>query len=441
MAFHVGVDDVKHPHPPSASDRGHRRAHLDQQLERQRPIRRHAGAVGGRHDPALNGRRVLELARLGQRHRHRLAHLGAFADGEQVLDDGRRASEVAHARVRSGDEEPGEGVRELTAIGLRGPAVPRIGPETGDLPLGQGLFQENCAACHEGVKREAGLSVLSRSAVLAPGESGMPGIVPGRPGASELIRRITHPEPAKRMPLHADPLPRESIRKLERWIRQGAKWPPHWAYVKPEPVDPPAVSDASWPKNGIDRFILARLEKEGLTPAPEADKASLLRRVSFDLIGLPPTPDVIAAYLADASADAYEKQVDRLLASPHYGERWSAMWLDLARYADTKGYEKDWNRPMWPYRDWVIDAFNRNVPYDQFVITQLAGDLLVGRSEGDEGQDLLFPPGEVDLGSVAGSPGGDRTDVAPEEEGDRRGAVELSTDGGVRASLYSVSRS
>ena len=144
---------------------------------------------------------------------------------------------------------------------------------------------------------------------------------------------------------------------------------------KPQPL--PAVKRADWVRQPLDRFILARLEKEGLEPSPEADKAALLRRVSLDLTGLPPTPEEQAAFLADSSPNAYEKQVDRLLASPRYGERWASMWLDLARYADTKGYEADRERPgVWPYRDWVIDAFNRNLPYDQFVIKQLAGDLL-----------------------------------------------------------------
>ena len=146
---------------------------------------------------------------------------------------------------------------------------------------------------------------------------------------------------------------------------------------RPAPRPLPQVKQAEWVRQPMDRFILARLEKEGLEPSPEADKAALLRRVSLDLTGLPPTPEEEAAFLADSSPGAYEKQVDRLLASPRYGERWASMWLDLARYADTKGYEDDYDRPgVWPYRDWVIDAFNRNLPYDQFVIKQLAGDLL-----------------------------------------------------------------
>ena len=179
------------------------------------------------------------------------------------------------------------------------------------------------------------------------------------------------------MPYHAPPLSAEQISLLRRWIKQGAKWEEYWAFVPPKPQALPQVKRASWVRQPLDRFILARLEKEGLQPSPQADKAELLRRVSFDLTGLPPTEAEMNAYLADQSPDAYEKQVDRLLASPRYGERWASMWLDLARYADTMGYESDMERPgVWPYRDWVIDAFNRNLPYDQFVIKQLAGDLL-----------------------------------------------------------------
>jgi hypothetical protein len=164
---------------------------------------------------------------------------------------------------------------------------------------------------------------------------------------------------------------------LRRWIKEGAKWEDHWAFIAPKLQPLPAVKHGNWVRRPLDQFILARLETEGLGPSPEADKSALLRRVSLDLTGLPPTPEEQAAFLADSSAGAYEKQVDRLLASPRYGERWASLWLDLARYADTKGYEKDAERPgVWPYRDWVIDAFNRNVPYDRFVITQLAGDLL-----------------------------------------------------------------
>lgn len=239
------------------------------------------------------------------------------------------------------------------------------------------LLNQNCMPCHGGVRQKNGVSFLFREEALGTGKSGKRTIVPGKPDESELIARITSKDPDARMPYHAPPLPPQQIDLLRRWIKQGAKWEDHWAFVAPKPQALPAVRRSDWLRQPLDRFVLARLEREGLSPSAEADKSGLLRRVSLDLTGLPPTPEEQASFLADSSPNAYEKQVDRLLTSPRYGERWASMWLDLARYADTKGYEKDMERPgVWPYRDWVIDAFNRNVPYDRFVITQLAGDLL-----------------------------------------------------------------
>src|SRR5215469_6326397 len=239
------------------------------------------------------------------------------------------------------------------------------------------ILNQNCMPCHGGVRQKNGVSFLFREEALGTGKSGKRTIVPGKPDESELIARITSSDPDVRMPYHAAALPPQQIDLLRRWIKQGAKWEDHWAFVPPKPQAVPVVKHSEWPRRPLDLFVLARLEKEGLSPSPEADKSVLLRRVSFDLTGLPPTPEEQASFLADSSPNAYEKQVDRLLASPRYGERWASMWLDLARYADTKGYEKDEERPgVWPYRDWVIDAFNRNVPYDRFVIAQLAGDLL-----------------------------------------------------------------
>jgi hypothetical protein len=239
------------------------------------------------------------------------------------------------------------------------------------------ILNQNCVHCHGGVRQKNGVSFIFREEALGVGKSGRRTIVPGKPEASELIARVTSADPETRMPYHAPPLPPQQIALLRQWIKEGAKWQDYWAFVPPRTQPLPKVKRAGWARQTTDLFILARLEKEGLAPSPEAEKSALLRRVSFDLTGLPPTPEEEAAYLADSSADAYEKQVDRLLASPRYGERWASMWLDLARYADTKGYEKDKGRPgVWPYRDWVIDAFNRNLPYDKFVITQLAGDLL-----------------------------------------------------------------
>ena len=239
------------------------------------------------------------------------------------------------------------------------------------------ILNQNCVACHGGVRQKNGVSFIFREEALGTGKSGRRTIVPGDPDGSEFMARLTSTDPEARMPYHGPPLPAQQIALLRRWIKEGAKWEDYWAFVPPVPRPLPQVKRAGWVRQPTDRFILARLEKEGLEPSPEADKAALLRRVSFDLTGLPPTPEEEAAYLADSSPGAYEKQVDRLLASPRYGERWASMWLDLARYADTKGYEADLERPgVWPYRDWVIDAFNRNLPYDQFAIKQLAGDLL-----------------------------------------------------------------
>lgn len=238
------------------------------------------------------------------------------------------------------------------------------------------ILNQNCVGCHGGVKQAGGVSFIYRAEALGTGQSGRPTIIPGNPGASELISRVMSRDADLRMPLHAAPLPEAQIALLKQWIREGAKWEDYWAFVPPKRQPLPDVTQRNWVRGPIDRFILARLEKEGLRPSAEADRATLLRRVSLDITGLPPTADELEAFLADKAPDAYVKQVDRLLASPHYGERWAAMWLDLARYADSRGYERDRNRPMWPYRDWVIGAFNANMPYDRFVITQLAGDLL-----------------------------------------------------------------
>src|SRR3984957_3699151 len=247
------------------------------------------------------------------------------------------------------------------------------------------ILNQNCVVCHGGVRQKNGVSFIFRKEALGVGKSGRPTIAPGRPDASELIARVTSKDPDARMPYHAPPLSPQQIALLRQWVKEGAKWEDHWAFVAPKPQSLPAVKRSEWVRQPLDRFILARLEKENLAPSPEADKSALLRRVSLDLTGLPPTPEEQATYLADTSPNAYEKQLDRLLASPRYGERWAAMWLDLARYADSKGYEADRDRPgMWPYRDWVIAAFNRNLPYDEFVIKQLAGDLLPNASFEDQ---------------------------------------------------------
>ncbi len=210
-------------------------------------------------------------------------------------------------------------------------------------------------------------------------KDGLAGVVaPSRSAESKLYQRISAPEKGKRMPPPFAPrfLDQKQVDLIHRWIDEGAKWETHWAYVPPKRPEPPAVKDPAWVRNPIDNFILAKLESEGLKPSPEADKTTLLRRVTFDLTGLPPAPAEVDAFLHDKSPKAYEGVVDRLLASPRYGERMAMQWLDLARYADTHGYHIDSHREQWHWRDWVIDAFNRNMPFDEFTVEQLGGDLL-----------------------------------------------------------------
>ncbi len=243
------------------------------------------------------------------------------------------------------------------------------------------ILSKNCFPCHgpDQAQRAAGLRLDLRDAALKKRKNGVTPIVPGSPDQSELVRRITTDKPGDRMPPKEAnrELTPEQVAVLKRWIEQGAEYADHWAFVKPKSPPLPAVKDRSWPRTPLDYFVLARLEKEGLKPSPEADRYSLLRRVSLDLRGLPPSPQEVEHFLNDPSPDAYERAVDRFLADPAFGERWARMWLDLARYADSAGYGSDPLRPnMWRYRDWVIDAFNRNLPYDQFTIEQLAGDLL-----------------------------------------------------------------
>ena len=236
------------------------------------------------------------------------------------------------------------------------------------------ILSNHCFKCHGADLKKGGLDLQTFETATKKLDDGGPAFVPSDSAKSTLIQRVTATE--RRMPPKGDPLTPEQIAKLKAWIDQGAKYEEHWAYVKPVQKPFPEVKDKNWPRNGIDRWVLARLEQEGLAPAPEADRATLLRRVSLDLTGLPPTLAELDAFLKDDSPDAYEKVVDRLLASPAYGEHVARYWLDLARYADTNGYEKDDRRTAWPYRDWVIDAFNRNMPFDEFTVEQIAGDLL-----------------------------------------------------------------
>jgi len=242
------------------------------------------------------------------------------------------------------------------------------------------ILSDNCFACHgpDANTREAGLRLDTETGLFGKSGNGHAIIAAGSPEASDLIARLIHPSPDERMP------PPESKKKLtpvqiemiHAWIQQGARWQGHWFFVRPQRAEPPAMNSDAWPRNAIDRFILARLKREGLQPSPAADKPTLIRRLHFDLTGLPPAPDDVDAFVADESTNAYEQAVDRLLDSKHFGERMAVHWLDLVRYADTVGYHGDQEMNISPYRDYVIRAFNDNQPFDQFTIEQLAGDLL-----------------------------------------------------------------
>ncbi len=242
------------------------------------------------------------------------------------------------------------------------------------------ILSDNCFACHgpDKAKRDSGLRLDIREEAILPAESGDTAIVPGKPGQSQLVARIFSEDRDEKMPppkAHKTLQPQQK-ETLKRWIAEGAQYEPHWAFVPLAPMELPAVKDSAWSRTGVDGFILARLEQERLPPSPEADKATLIRRVSLDLTGLPPTPEEVDAFIADDSPRAYEKVVERLLRSTHYGERMAVDWLDAARFADTNGYQVDRDREMYAWRDWVIRAFNDNKPFDQFTVEQIAGDLL-----------------------------------------------------------------
>lgn len=244
----------------------------------------------------------------------------------------------------------------------------------------QPLLAENCLACHgpDPSARKAGLRLDTKEGLFAPNSKGRTAVVPGKPEQSELWKRIVTEDPDDLMPppeSHKS-LTVEQKELLRRWIADGAVWQGHWSFIKPERPAVPQPADAAWVRNPVDAFIRVALEARQLTPAPEADRRTLARRLSLDLTGLPPAPGEVERFVADRSRDAYERYVRRLLASPHYGEHRGRYWLDAARYADTHGLHFDNYREIWPYRDWVIRAFNRNQPFDQFVIEQLAGDLL-----------------------------------------------------------------
>jgi len=249
------------------------------------------------------------------------------------------------------------------------------------------IFAERCLKCHSGEKAKNGFRLDARRKAFAGGNSGRVAIAPGAPERSRLLELVRGTAEGERMPPRGERLSDEQVATLEAWIREGATWPDalsgdelvkeHWSFVAPQRPTLPRVARAWWPANEIDLFTLAAMEQRGLAPAPKADRATLLRRVTLDLVGLPPTPDELAAFLGDDSPDAWPKVVRRLLDSPRFGERQARSWLDLARYADSAGYGSDPLRPyLWPWRDWVIGAFDRDLPFDQFTIAQLAGDLL-----------------------------------------------------------------
>jgi mono/diheme cytochrome c family protein len=250
----------------------------------------------------------------------------------------------------------------------------------------QPIFENSCYVCHGPNTQTSGFRLDMKQAALAGGKNGK-AIIPGKAMESPLYARVAGLGGVSRMPMGGQPLDPDLVEKIRQWIDQGANWPDsaatasvevkkYWAFVAPKLPSVPKVSHLAAPRNAIDNFVLARLETEKLSPSPQADRVTLLRRLSLDLIGLPPTPEDVDAFVADKSPRAYEKQVDRLLNSPHYGERWARVWLDAAGYADSDGFEKDKQRRVWFYRDWVINALNRDLPYNQFIIEQIAGDLL-----------------------------------------------------------------
>lgn len=241
----------------------------------------------------------------------------------------------------------------------------------------QPLLARRCYACHGPSENEAGVALHVRASALAKSEHGRHAIVPGDSATSELLRRITSTDDSERMPPEGPPLSKQEVELLRQWINDGAVYQKHWSFVVPVRTEPPKVSHTDSSRNEIDSFVVARLEEVGLSLSTDASREKLLRRLYLDLIGLLPSPQELDQFLSDDSNEAYERLVDRLLASKHFGERWGRHWLDLARYADSFGYERDDVRPnAWRYRDWVIRSLNRNQPFDDFVVDQLAGDLL-----------------------------------------------------------------
>jgi Protein of unknown function (DUF1553)/Protein of unknown function (DUF1549)/Planctomycete cytochrome C len=250
------------------------------------------------------------------------------------------------------------------------------------------IINKNCIKCHGGVKQAGGFSLLFRDEALAKTKSGKPAIIPFHPEKSDFIARLSHKDLEERMPFKAEPLSKKDIATLTQWVKEGAQWGNHWAYVLPKYEGDKStlfgafsVFDFLQKDNKIDEFVIEKLEDEGIKPNGTADKPTLLRRISLDLIGLPASQNLAEQFLNNNSDKAYETLVDSLLASPAFGEKWASMWLDLARYSDSRGYQKDNARNIWKYRDWVIKALNANMPFDQFTREQLAGDLLPNPTE------------------------------------------------------------
>jgi hypothetical protein len=267
------------------------------------------------------------------------------------------------------------------------------------------ILNKHCMGCHGGVKKAGDVSFLFEHEMLKPGKSGKVPVVRGDADASEMIRRILSDDPDEKMPKKGTSLTDDEIATLKTWINEGAVWEKHWSYKRIEKPEVPAIRKVSnlfgllnpreskWAKNEIDHFVLQKLKEQGLAISPEADRATLIRRVSLDLTGLPPTEREVREFENDPSENAYEKVVDRLLKSTAYGERWTSMWMDLARYADTKGYESDGGRTMWRYRDYVVKSFNEDKPFSDFTIEQLAGDLLPRGKEGFPAEQQMIATG------------------------------------------------
>jgi len=244
------------------------------------------------------------------------------------------------------------------------------------------ILSDKCYSCHgpDAKSLKGDLRMDLRKRATAPAKSGATAIVPGNPALSELVKRIEATDEDERMPpadSHKSLDPAEKA-MLKQWIAQGAAYSEHWAFLPPQRPEPAAAGDAAWDEQPIDRLVFAALAQRQMTPSPEADRLTLIRRVSLDLRGLPPSIAEIDAFTADSADGAYERMVERMLASPHFGERMAMTWMDLARYGDTNGYHNDSDRPVWLWRDWVVDAYNTNMPFDQFTLWQLGGDLLPG---------------------------------------------------------------